>query len=496
MFAVARRWLLAALALYLVYGYALTDAGLVGPDEPRYAAIGREMARSGDWITPRLWGQPWFEKPPLLYWMTAAAGRLGLGDDLAPRLPVALMSVAFLLLYYRLLRTEIGQRAALFATAILGTSALWIAFSQVAVTDLPMSATFAAGMLLGLRWLSSGDRRWLAGTSLLLALAVLAKGLVPLALALPLLWAGRKRWTDWLRPLPLAAFVLVATPWYLLCTLRNGQPFLAEFFVRHHFARFTSGVLLHPRPFWFYVPVLLAGLYPWTPLVLPLCRRSFYADFRRQFFLLWAVFGFVFFSASAGKLPGYLLPLIPAVAALAGIALDEMTNARWVLAACCLPLTVAPVISRTLPRAFAEGLSRTTVAGWHWGFALVCLLVAAGVWWLETAGRRNGAVGLLLALTVLGVVLVKAEALPALDRLASGRTLWNTVSADPGDVLRGEPPTQLEVQPELLLGHPASRVRASSAQHDSDQTTARRASLCGLKQGECRFLRAAAAWSS
>ena len=434
MFAVTRRWLLAGVALYGLYLFSLTKAGMVGPDEPRYASIGREMARSGDWVTPRLWGQPWFEKPPLLYWMIAAGDRLGLGDDLAPRLPVALMSVAFLLVYHRLLRAEFGARAALLAAGILGTSALWVAFSQVAVTDLPMSAAYAAGMLLGLRWLSTGDRRWLAGASLLLALAVLAKGLVPLVLALPLLWVGRKRLTDWVRPLPLAAFVLVAVPWYLLCTLRNGQIFVDEFFVRHHLARFTSGVLLHPGPFWYYFPVLLAGLYPWTLLVLPLCRKSFYTDPQRKFLLLWVVFGFLFFSASAGKLPGYLLPLFPAVAALAGVALDEVKNARWLLAACCLLLTMTPVVSGTLPGAFAQGLSRTAVAGWHWGFAGVCLLVAAGVWWLEGAGRRNGALGLLLALAVVCVVLVKAEALPALDRLASGRPLWKKVSSSPAGV--------------------------------------------------------------
>src|SRR5947207_5372847 len=92
--------LLAIPLVYFLYFFSLSGVGLLGPDEPRYAAIGREMARSGDWITPRLWGEPWFEKPPLLYWMTGTAFRLGLGEELAPRLPVALMSVAFLIFFY------------------------------------------------------------------------------------------------------------------------------------------------------------------------------------------------------------------------------------------------------------------------------------------------------------------------------------------------------------------------------------------------------------
>src|SRR5438552_14426429 len=119
-------WLLAALLIYFLYFFHLTAAGMLGPDEPRYAAIGREMARSGDWITPRLWGEPWFEKPALLYWMTGIAFRLGLGEDLAPRLPVAIVSVAFLAAFFWLLRREFGERAAAFATVILATSAGWI----------------------------------------------------------------------------------------------------------------------------------------------------------------------------------------------------------------------------------------------------------------------------------------------------------------------------------------------------------------------------------
>src|ERR1700694_2511151 len=109
-------WLVLPLAFFL-YFYHLNAAGLVGPDEPRYAAIGREMARSGDWVTPRLWGDPWFEKPALLYWMIGTPFRAGLSEDLAPRLPVALVSAAFLIFFYWVMRREFGDRPAAFATA-------------------------------------------------------------------------------------------------------------------------------------------------------------------------------------------------------------------------------------------------------------------------------------------------------------------------------------------------------------------------------------------
>src|SRR6202042_3019251 len=131
-------WLALPLA-YFLYFFGLTAAGMVGPDEPRYASIGREMARSGDWITPRLWGQPWFEKPALLYWMTGAAFRLGIGEDLAPRLPVALCSLAFLAFLYWMVRREFGTRTAGAACLILGTCGAWIGYSFIGVTDLPMA---------------------------------------------------------------------------------------------------------------------------------------------------------------------------------------------------------------------------------------------------------------------------------------------------------------------------------------------------------------------
>src|SRR6516225_9690408 len=174
-------WLAALLAGFL-YFYGLSTTGLLGPDEPRYAAVAREMARSADWVTPRLWGEPWFEKPPLLYWMTAFGFRLGLGPEVAPRLPVAALALAFLGFYWWILRREFGTRPAWYAVLILATSAGWIGFSQTSVTDMPLTVTFSAAMLLALPWIAQGDERPLPFTAALLGLAVLAKGLVPMVL--------------------------------------------------------------------------------------------------------------------------------------------------------------------------------------------------------------------------------------------------------------------------------------------------------------------------
>lgn len=417
--------LAAAALIYLLLFFGLADAGLLGPDEPRYAAIGREMALSGDWVTPRLWGQPWFEKPALLYWMAALGFRAGLGPELAPRLPVAVMSLAFLVFFQRVLEREFGKRPAWYAAALLATSAGWLAFTHVAVTDLPLAATSSAAMLVSLDWIRSGSRKAAAAAGFLLGLGVLAKGLVPLALAAPFVWFGRKRRSalGWF----LGAAAVTAAPWYAACTAANGLAFLAEFFWKHHFERYASEAIQHVQPFWFYVPVLAAGLAPWTPLAAHLLRREFWSDTRRRALLAWFGFGFVFFSAATNKLPGYLLPLLPPACALLGLAAAEARNLQATLTCCAALLALIPYAGAVLPEALNAGLTR---AAWPapqlWALAPVA--GAAGlVWWWERAGRRDWALAALVVALVAGIVHLKLTVFPALDERVSARGLWRQI---------------------------------------------------------------------
>jgi 4-amino-4-deoxy-L-arabinose transferase-like glycosyltransferase len=412
------------IGLFFLYFFGLTRTGLVGPDEPRYAGIGRAMAATGDWITPRLWGQPWFEKPALLYWMTAAGFKSGLGPDWAPRLPVALVSVAFLIYFFVVLRREFGDRAAWYSAAILATSAGWLAYSHVAITDLPMSAALAAAMLAILfSEPHASTSVFFAGA--LLGLAILAKGLVPLVLFIPALWFLRRRIRD--LALLFGAAALIAAPWYMLVTFRNGAPFLEDFFWKHHFGRFLSSDLQHGQPIWFYVPVLLAGLFPWIPMLALLFNRHLYRDRRAQFLLAWLVWGFVFFSASRNKLPGYLLPLLPPVATLLGIAAAE-ARARspklmLLLAGCAVLLCLVPPLEDDLPQVFLAGLSHTAL---HIGTLWIIpgLLLGLACAWCEKTGRRELAVAFISAFTVVAVVTIVERVYPQLDRQVSARTLW------------------------------------------------------------------------
>ena len=419
--------LLAIPLVCLLYLFDLNGVGLLSADEPRYAAISREMARSGDWITPRLWGQPWFEKPVLLYWMEGAAFRLGLNEDMAPRLPVALMSIAFLIFFYWILRREFGDPAAAYATVILATSTAWLGYSHIGVPDLPVSAAFAAAMLLSLGWLELGDRRWLPLAAALLGLAVLAKGLVPLVLAVPLAWMGRRRLLDWFHPRVAGAFAIVALPWYALCFIRNGRPFLEEFFWQQQAGRFFTPERAHGQAWWFFLPVIVAGFFPWIPALAGLGRRTLYSDVRCRFLLVLSLFGLAFFSAARNKLPGYVLPLVPALAALAGIALADQKRSRWNLVATAALLVLLGPAAGILPDALAAGISRSSPQPFHWTWllpALACPLV----WYLDAAAQRAAAIALLAVCITAGAVAIELQAFPEIDRLASARPLWNAVA--------------------------------------------------------------------
>jgi 4-amino-4-deoxy-L-arabinose transferase-like glycosyltransferase len=429
---------------YLLYLHNLGHVGLLGPDEPRYAWIGREMAHSGDWVTPRLWGEPWFEKPPLLYWMTALGFAAGLGNDTAPRVLVGIVAICFLALYYCLLREHFGHRPAACATAILGTSAGYLAYAHIGVTDLPLTATFGAGMLLCLRWLESGSRSRLPLAGVCFGMAVLAKGLVPVVLAAPLLWFARNRLRDlWIILFPALA---AAAPWYLLCYARNGQAFWQEFVVRHHFERFLSPSLQHVQPVWFYFPVLMGALFPWT-FVAALLRRP--ANLPERVFYAWAGFGFLFFSLSVNKLPGYLLPLLPAVCALLGTGLAASRRGGVWLALSGGLIALVPTAAAMLPEAVDGSILRASPS---FTYAALMPLFAAAVFMVERWKGRDAAVLTIAAMIVAAVFYLQQTSYPELDQRASARGKWLSIGGGAAQVCLDHPRRAFRYQIDYYAG--------------------------------------------
>ncbi len=326
--------LLAGFCAFLFF-YGLGAFGLIGADEPRYAQVAREMLDRHDWITPTLGGNAWLEKPPLYYWQAMISYAVLGVSDVAARVPSAInatLLVVAIYLFFRKFRPGVQVDAALIAASCAGI----IPFARAASMDIALTATFAIGMLAWWGWRESGKRIYLAAFYVFIALGTLAKGPVApfLAGAVIVVFALACREPKLiLRTLWWPAIVLffaVALPWYIAVDLRNPQ-FFREFILQHNLARFSSNVYHHPQPFWYYLPVTVLALVPWVAFVIAAFWESVRVwwterkhsrsepDLELQFSIFaccWLVVPVFFFSLSHSKLPGYILPAIPAGALL------------------------------------------------------------------------------------------------------------------------------------------------------------------------------------
>jgi 4-amino-4-deoxy-L-arabinose transferase-like glycosyltransferase len=309
--------------------------GLVGPDEPRYAAIARAMAETHDWITPRLWGTPWFEKPVLYYWTAGLAMRLFGVSEFAARLPSALAGLlAVAAAAWAALRSY-GLGAAWYTLLMLPTSVAMIGFSRAAGPDMLFAGLLTAAMAVAAEMLQRDKPGPILQIAFgfFLGAAVLAKGPAAVILAggATLAWAALSRqWTApfrFLHPVVIGAFCVTALPWYVLCALRNPD-FLHVFIWQHNFERYTTPIFEHRQPFWYYGYILLLAVLPWiiaflAALLVAIVRLKNKAaiESNETFFASWALFPVLFFSISQSKLPGYILPAIPPLFILLG---------RWV----------------------------------------------------------------------------------------------------------------------------------------------------------------------
>ena len=326
--------LIAGFCAFLFF-YGIGQFGLIGADEPRYAQVAREMLERHDWITPVLGGHAWLEKPPLYYWQAMLAYSVLGVNDVAARIPGALdatLLVIAVYLFFRKFRRGVEADAAL----ITASSAGVIGYAHAASMDMALAATFSIGMLAWWAWREGGKRDILAAFYICMALGMLAKGPVApvLAAAIIVIFALAAREfrvvvrTVWLPGIVL--FCAIALPWYFAVQLQNPQ-FFREFILQHNLARFSSNLYHHRQPFWYYLPVTALAFVPWTVFVIAAFvesvriwwteRKSVSAepDLEFQFSLFaccWLVVPIVFFSVSQSKLPGYILPAIPAGAVL------------------------------------------------------------------------------------------------------------------------------------------------------------------------------------
>ena len=361
-------WVLLFALIVFTYFFGLTIP-LVGPDEPRYAQVAREMFLRHDWITPTLGGFDWFEKPALLYWLQIIAYKIFGVSEFSARVGSAIFGLGtvaslWILGKYSTERsTNNEQRTtsdfANWLALIAATSIGIIVFSRGASFDIILTFPMTAALVGFFIFDSSMRRSKAAENPVVTALgsdlvsprrhvaaslfafyfftgvALIAKGLIgiifPFAIVafyyvLSLRFPPKKFLLSLVWGIPL--IVLVAATWYWPMYERNGYKFINEFIIQHHFQRFTSNKFQHPQPFIFFFWVLPLMTIPWLPFFLISIWKFLKDAFHRlsvsprrlpfaafpllTFSFAWLLVPLVFFSFSGSKLPGYILPAVPA----------------------------------------------------------------------------------------------------------------------------------------------------------------------------------------
>ena len=348
-------WALGA-ALALLWFVNLDVRRLVHPDEGRYAEIAREMASTGDWVTPRLNGLKYFEKPPYQYWATAAAYRAFGAHEWTARLWPALAGflavVSIGAAGYALGGVTLGAYAGLALAGMLWPASL----AQIVTLDSGLAFFLALGFsgLVTAQRSESGAgarRAWMWVAWAAMAGATLSKGLIGIVLpggALVVYTALTRDFALWRRLHVASGLVLyfaLTAPWFIAVARANDE-FLHFFFVHEHFERFLTTEHRRPGPWYYFIPLLLVGVLPWLFVLVHGVRRAWREGVAnplgfswQRFALVFAAFVFVFFSASGSKLPSYILPMFAPLALVTGwllVRLDGRTL-YWLT----LPLAMA-----------------------------------------------------------------------------------------------------------------------------------------------------------
>lgn len=441
----------AAAALFLM---GLGRLPLFGRDEALYAEAGREMLAGGDWITPRVNGAPFFEKPPLYYWLAAISYRALGASPFAARLPAALMAILTVLLTARIGARAWGPRAGLLAGLALATSLQMAMVGRMGIMDVPLTCLTVLALLAYERWHTGTGLMGGVALGVCVSMAILLKGaagLIPLGIMGADLAVGVARKARLGRSMALscgtallaaAVALVLAAPWFLTMNARHGQAFGSTLFLHEHLKRMLQPMQGHGGPVWSYFPLILFGFFPWVMFVPAGTRsrdsQSHQAHFWRQLSMVWIAAVLVPFSLVSTKLPGYITPLFPALALLAGVGLDRRLRAPgrgpWIAVVvgapvfaglvALLPLAAARVGAQVGATQEARRLALPATL-WAAGYLVIALGAAAAL-----AGRARQGLGVITAGQVLTLIALLAGILPVLSPFLGGGSAQLALIAD------------------------------------------------------------------
>lgn len=315
-----------------LFSFGLGNMALTDPDEPFYAQTAKEMLNKGEWLTPRIFGEPQFEKPPLYYWLVIISYKIFGVNEFSARFPSALFGVLGVSGIYFLAKLLFTRRTAIYSSLVMAASVEYAILSRACVTDIVLGVLILYGFLFFLRWDKNPEKRFYGPlSSFMFALAVLTKG--PIGLILPsaviliyLLIADFRKIFKFPFLSSFLAFFAVAAPWYILMMIAHGRAFIDHFFGFQNITRFLTPEHKSGDVLYYYIPILLGGLLPWSIFIPSACYRLYKNDkknFLNYVFLIgWALVFFVFFSISRTKLPTYIFPMFPAFGIAIGRYID------------------------------------------------------------------------------------------------------------------------------------------------------------------------------
>lgn len=321
--------------LIFFFTFQLGNRPFATPDEGRYVEIPREMVATGDYLTPRLNGIKYFEKPPLFYWLQASNIKMFGIQEGPMRLWIAFFAFIGCLATYAFGKTNFDRTTGIFSAFVLASSVLYFSLSRLIILDMPVSILVTLilySFYQGFEAESGTKRRlWFYCFSISCALGVLTKGIMALAIPGPIIVIWLTVIGEWKRVLPvylptsLLLFLLIAAPWHILVSLKNPE-FAYKYFIVEHFMRYTTDVHLRYKPIWFFIPILIAGFLPWTAFIPASIMDAWKnrASSLNSYLLIWAGWVFAFFSISNSKLIPYILPMFPAMALLIGKSLRDI----------------------------------------------------------------------------------------------------------------------------------------------------------------------------
>ncbi|MBO4707845.1 MAG: glycosyltransferase family 39 protein [Elusimicrobiaceae bacterium] len=345
-------------AFVILYFWNIGGYGLMNPDEGRYAEIPREMLESGDYFTPRLNQVLYFEKPPLYYWFTAASFAIFGQNEFGARFTSVVMGLLSILLTWFVARKFEGEDTANLSALILGTSGLFFALSRVNIIDMTLSALLTLALFSFYIFYKENKKRWLYIFYVALALATLAKGLIGIVLPGGVIFFFMLFTRDWkilkrlfLTPAILIFFLICVPPFYMVC--KKNPDFFYFFFIQEHFLRYATKMHDRYQPFWFFIPVIIGGLFPWTAGLFTNIKNYLNKQQINLYLILWIVIITLFFSASSSKLIPYILPVFPPLAILIAKNILSLTESGqeltikiwlWVFTLVTVVLIVASVL--------------------------------------------------------------------------------------------------------------------------------------------------------